>query len=195
MIKAVTLWEPYASLMMLGVKANETRSWPPWPPPTSLRGPLLIHAAKHWGPDQDHICGHNPIRSLVKDMPPFEETRGCILGMVHVMSIMPSDRWMSTYHPRAVAEYECGDYRPGRHIWLTDGKPVVFDRPVPYRGAQGLYNVPTYTFAWGNNARRAEMKGQRCIVAARLKKNSVAVAMLDSGNIECVSRNALRKES
>lgn len=39
-MRALTLWQPWASLVALGVKAIETRSWG-----TAYRGPLLIHAA------------------------------------------------------------------------------------------------------------------------------------------------------
>lgn len=40
-MKALTLWQPWATLVALGVKTIETRSWS-----TSYRGPLAIHAAK-----------------------------------------------------------------------------------------------------------------------------------------------------
>lgn len=50
-MKALSLWQPWASLMALGVKQNETRSWP-----TSHRGDLLICAAKRMPtPDEDRI--------------------------------------------------------------------------------------------------------------------------------------------
>lgn len=39
-MKALTLHQPWASLVAIGVKTIETRSWP-----TSYRGPLAIHAA------------------------------------------------------------------------------------------------------------------------------------------------------
>ena len=39
-MKALTVWQPWASLIALGVKTIETRSWH-----TSYRGPLAIHAA------------------------------------------------------------------------------------------------------------------------------------------------------
>lgn len=39
-MKALTLWQPWASLVALGVKTIETRSWA-----TRYRGPLAIHAA------------------------------------------------------------------------------------------------------------------------------------------------------
>lgn len=40
-MKALTLWQPWASLVALGVKSIETRSWS-----TPYRGQLAIHAAK-----------------------------------------------------------------------------------------------------------------------------------------------------
>jgi hypothetical protein len=40
-VKALSLWQPWASLVALGVKTIETRSWS-----TSYRGPLAIHAAR-----------------------------------------------------------------------------------------------------------------------------------------------------
>ncbi len=39
-VRAITLWQPWASLVALGLKRFETRSWP-----TNYRGKLLIHAA------------------------------------------------------------------------------------------------------------------------------------------------------
>lgn len=39
-MKAITIWQPWASLIALGVKTIETRSWS-----TDYRGPLAIHAA------------------------------------------------------------------------------------------------------------------------------------------------------
>ncbi len=39
-MKAITLWQPWASLVAIGAKTIETRSWA-----TSYRGPLAIHAA------------------------------------------------------------------------------------------------------------------------------------------------------
>ena len=40
MMRALTLWQPYASLIAMGVKVYETRSWG-----TAYRGDLVIHAA------------------------------------------------------------------------------------------------------------------------------------------------------
>jgi hypothetical protein len=40
-MKAITLHQPWATLVAIEQKKIETRSWP-----TSYRGPLAIHAAK-----------------------------------------------------------------------------------------------------------------------------------------------------
>jgi activating signal cointegrator 1 len=40
-MKALSLWKPWASLIVIGAKRFATRHWE-----TSYRGPLLIHAAK-----------------------------------------------------------------------------------------------------------------------------------------------------
>jgi len=40
-MKAISLWEPWATAIAIGAKKIETRSWA-----TSYRGPLAIHAAK-----------------------------------------------------------------------------------------------------------------------------------------------------
>lgn len=45
-MRALSLWQPWASLIALGVKTIETRGWS-----TKYRGPLLIHAAKR-APDR-----------------------------------------------------------------------------------------------------------------------------------------------
>ena len=42
-MRVLTIWEPWASLIALGVKRVENRGWS-----TAYRGPLLIHAGKRW---------------------------------------------------------------------------------------------------------------------------------------------------
>ncbi len=40
-MKAITIWQPWASLIACGAKKYETRSWA-----TNYRGPIAIHAAR-----------------------------------------------------------------------------------------------------------------------------------------------------
>jgi len=50
-----------------------------------------------------------------------------------------------------------------------------------------------YKYAWGNNSKRAEMKGRECILIASGKKGSVMIKFTDNGQREIVSRRALRR--
>lgn len=54
-----------------------------------------------------------------------------------------------------------------------------------------MMNFPYY-FAWGNNSKRAELKGRKCRVVFRGRMNSCLIEF-ENGDRECVSRNALRK--
>ena len=50
-----------------------------------------------------------------------------------------------------------------------------------------------YLYTWGNNEKRATLKGRKCRVIARGKMNS-ALVEFEGGQREVISRNALRKE-
>lgn len=52
--------------------------------------------------------------------------------------------------------------------------------------------MTVYVYAWGNNPRRAELKGRRCVVEAAGTKNTVLIRFLDNGERVTTSRRALR---
>jgi hypothetical protein len=57
-------------------------------------------------------------------------------------------------------------------------------------------NIPKiYIYAWGNNERRATLKGRRCVIEARGALGTVLVRFLDTGERVTTSRRALRVES
>lgn len=53
-------------------------------------------------------------------------------------------------------------------------------------------NNTIYVFAWGNNPKRAELKGRPCKILAQGALNSCEVEFVDTGQREIVSRRALR---
>ena len=53
-------------------------------------------------------------------------------------------------------------------------------------------NNALYIYTWGNNPKRASLKGHRCKVIARGALNS-CLAEFENGQREVISRNALRK--
>lgn len=85
MLRAVTLWQPWASLAALGLKQYETRSWR-----TAYRGPLLIHAAKS-SPMREAVelarmVDWRLLLGLPLDLPPRDALhalpRGAVIGCV-----------------------------------------------------------------------------------------------------------------
>lgn len=50
----------------------------------------------------------------------------------------------------------------------------------------------TYTYCWGNNERRAQLKGRRCVIEAHGRMNTVLVRFLDNGEKVTTSHRALR---
>ena len=133
-MKAISLWQPWASLWCSEAKIHETRHWP-----TSHRGWLLVHAAKrriddHAGDRLDDVCdglwGHHW---------GLELPRGTLIGMVNLVGCVSTDT-MPTGH-QSSEDYECGDFSSGRYAWRRAAFKV-FAEPISYRGQQGMFEVP-----------------------------------------------------
>jgi hypothetical protein len=116
--------------MAFGIKRNETRSWY-----TKYRGPLAIHAALKVVDfiDNDLLLDiENRFNIDILDLP-----RGGILATVDLVDCIG----ITEHNRPEKPELFYGDYTPGRFMWITENvKP--FKKIVPYRGQQGLFNVP-----------------------------------------------------
>jgi hypothetical protein len=58
--------------------------------------------------------------------------------------------------------------------------------------SERLLTAPTYLYAWGNNPKRATVKGRECQVVVRGTLNSCLVEFVDNRQREVISRRALR---
>lgn len=156
--KVLTLWQPWASLLVYGAKKIETRPKPTtW---TAEKGTYLIHAASKWDYGFASMCLHHIFQSeLVKiglledkeycDLREIKLPLGQIIGAIEVTECQKiiynnSDDFVNTYAKLEsgiiVKEPEefLGDYRPGRYAWLTQN-PRILKNPIPYKGGQGYY--------------------------------------------------------
>lgn len=157
---ALTLWQPWASLVAFGVKTVETRGWA-----TKHRGRIAIHAAK--SPQRvepavvalpefhDALWPHlgfqaRPMPTAVRHRLP----RGVILATANLVEVIPVDRITSWFPDGGIGwenrwalgedcaavedgERPLGDFSPGRYAWLlADIEPLA--EPVPFRGGQAL---------------------------------------------------------
>ena len=56
-----------------------------------------------------------------------------------------------------------------------------------------MSEIGLYRYAWGNNSKRAMMKGRKCKLLASGKMSSVLIEFIDNGQREITSRRALRR--
>lgn len=148
-MKGVTLTQPWATLVALGAKTIETRSWR-----TTYRGPLAIHAGMN-KTYMARLCGDPLFRDALGGMSPFELPRGVfvavaqLVGLVETHVLDKADRsWAWTSPQGRFYEFNLtdqerafGDYVPGRYAWLlSDVRPLATS--IPCRGALGLWAVP-----------------------------------------------------
>lgn len=136
-VKCISLWQPWASLIALGAKTIETRSWP-----TNHCGPMAIHASKRFGPEERDICLEEPFYSALESM--FNHTRGVFevpLGAILcIVDLQECLRFVEGYRPPR-REQDFGDFGPGRYGWQM--KLVrKLETPVPFKGSQGFFEVP-----------------------------------------------------
>jgi hypothetical protein len=145
-MKALTLWQPWAGAMALGLKMIETRSWR-----MEYRGPMAIHASMRKMTEDDWLCVPYETRRVAREAAlAMMGLRGGILAVVDVYDCVPTlgliapgkeflDR-MPDLH-LTDDEYDLGDYSPGRYGILTRNLRVL-RHPVPCKGMQGLWIVP-----------------------------------------------------
>jgi len=133
-MKAISIRQPWAWLIVQGAKAVENRRWY-----TAYRGPLLIHAARgctfpEWCHAWDWIDERLPhVRRLYPPPTYTQITRGGIIGQVDLVGCV-NDADM--------------DYKPYYSAWAEPGHwHHQYQNPValefrPYRGSLGLFDVP-----------------------------------------------------
>jgi activating signal cointegrator 1 len=136
-MKALSLSQPWATLVVLGRKRYETRSWQ-----TRYRGSLLIHAARTFSSEHRALCRRDPMRRLLSEAGIDDDRalpRGVLLGTVEVRGCWRTDEM----DVEALDETErlLGDYGPGRWVWLLE-QAAPLKTPVPYLGRLGVFNVP-----------------------------------------------------
>lgn len=124
-MKALTICQPYAHLILTGEKRVENRTWP-----TRYRGPLLIHAGK----SLEWMGGETPTQDMAF---------GALVGMAQLVDCVHID----TIESRAVQQRHPWLYdhahTEGTWCWVLD-RVQRLERPIPWKGAQGLWDAPDH---------------------------------------------------
>jgi activating signal cointegrator 1 len=133
-LKALTLTQPWATLVAIGAKKIETRSWR-----TNYRGSLAIHAAKGFDAATQDVCLRQPfcraLAQVLSDPDALHELpRGKIVAVCTLNDCIPMEELQSVKSP----ERDFGDYSPGRFAWILTNVRAL-KHPVEARGALGLW--------------------------------------------------------
>jgi len=144
-MKALTLFQPWATLVAIGAKKIETRSWT-----TNYRGPLAIHSSKKFSKENRILTyGEEYFReTLMKaliipsqkyGMVPEDLPCGFILAICDLFVVYRiGNNPMKDGRPISGQERAFGDYTPGRYMWML-GNIKKLGRPIPVKGAMGLW--------------------------------------------------------
>jgi hypothetical protein len=149
MMKAITMTQPWATLLAVGANRIETRSWP-----TNYRGPLAIHTAMAFPKYAVELCRQQPYAGALAaagyhsaaDLP-----RGQIISVGVLDDLLRCDESTEKsviqqsedglLPPHEVA---FGDFSAGRFGFVLSGMRVL-PSPIPARGMLGLWTVPPAT--------------------------------------------------
>lgn len=154
-MKALPLWQPWATLVANQRKRIETRSWPA--PRYVLGERVAIHATKgglRTNQELELLATPEFFACLWSEVPNkrFADVtpnaiswvlpRGAIVATAVVDRCLPIDaeraRALAATNP---TEYAFGDYTPGRFAWvLRDVERLA--EPIPFKGRQGIFDVP-----------------------------------------------------
>lgn len=128
LIRAITLWQPWAGLIANQVKLVETRSWS-----TNYKGTILIHSAKR----PVYQSELEPFSEYVSNFD-FTQDLGKIVAIAELTDcILMTEEFIEK---QSELERLCGNWQPGRYAWkLTEIRKID---PIPCQGKQGLWIPP-----------------------------------------------------
>jgi hypothetical protein len=156
-MRAITLWQPWASAIAVGAKRIETRHWP-----TSYRGPLAIHAAKRcvksemigYGSSSAWCGALAPTGKKLRDGQDLRDLLpfGAIVATCDLIDCRTTDSFTqadldtarrpqgATDDTYAWTERTMGNFAPGRYGWVLDNIKAL-PEPIQWKGAQRFFEV------------------------------------------------------
>jgi hypothetical protein len=151
-VKALTLTQPWATLVALGAKRIETRSWYTGPDPRghgaqALNLPLAIHAAKGFPPEAQALVAKgwfaSVLRAAFPDAARPEDVidqlpRGAVVATVVLLHCVTVEHLEGAPHILTPQERAFGNYQPGRYAWRLWNVEAL-PEPIPARGSLGLW--------------------------------------------------------
>lgn len=127
-VKAISLLQPWAHLVVIGAKKWETRGWK-----TEHRGRVLIHASL----SEDHmgLLTLDPFKKY-NGHPGSIFTRGAIIGECMIQEIVRTEVQRGVISKE---EFAFGDWKTGRWAWKLVN-PIQYKKPYFVKGSLSLWD-------------------------------------------------------
>ncbi len=138
-MKALSICQPYAMLIVLGLKHYETRKWT-----TGHRGKLVVHAGKTYSSRELEVAYHPLIATALKNAGFYsfkDLPRGALIGEVVLTRVHLAEEVVDILSD---IDRLAGNYTP-RHSAFRLEKPRRYKNPVPCPGNINLWNVPSFS--------------------------------------------------
>ena len=128
-LTAITLHQPWASLIAKGCKQYETRDWP-----TNHRGPIVIHAGRKPKGKQE-LREHDKVVASFKDLLNEDCPYSSVIAIAELTDVIcMTEEFIKEQSP---TELRCGNWAVGRYAFkLENVRPLA---PIPATGKQGLW--------------------------------------------------------
>ena len=156
-MKALSLWQPHATAIMLGLKPYETRGWA-----TAYRGPLAIHASKKAFREKDYDWNwfqECRKRLSLAGEPLWRLDYGKIVCLVDLVDCVPTAQIRDLARqqgPEKRAWYFWGDFsdrgdddRERFAFKLENVRKIPIAQRPEIKGMQGFFEVPNEIGLWG----------------------------------------------
>lgn len=130
-MRAITIQQPWALFVCLGLKTYETRTWK-----CHKHGPLLIHAGNTWSQRNKDVW--KIFKSYWPRLNEYKIELGAIIGQVDMVACPTTDYVRSQIF---TFESMAGDFGPNRYAWFLKNA-CLFSYPISFKGKQGFFDVP-----------------------------------------------------
>jgi hypothetical protein len=142
-MKALSVQQPWATLLSIGAKLIETRSWS-----IAYRGAIAIHASRSY-PAEIQMIERRPefYSALHRDGKYSDPIRdaGCVIAVADVVGCVDVAFLHSGKSPHAKLlterELAFGDFSPRRFGWVL-GNVRRLQKPIPCKGSRSLWTLP-----------------------------------------------------
>jgi len=138
-VRTLSMTDPWGTLVALGAKRIETRSWP-----TPHSGPLAIHVAKSLPTWAEACCSEPPFRQALEAggyrWQPDTGHNPWGLPLGHIVAVVWLDEVQRITSAFQVSEPErsFGLFTPGRFAWHFS-QVYRLTTPIPARGSLGVW--------------------------------------------------------